>query len=215
MIAAKNYKSHSVLCRFDVTSPKSESTDISPTIVATPWYEWNPGLENDDLTLRETVESMPASPPSDIPAIVRFFENPASPCKMRGAISLVDHDHLHIILGRGLQDQDEAFVLGFTMGTEKNLTRIERWVFKFILSKLYPQPYRISSQLLCSYDLGVRAGKEMGVRKINRIDTRKYLDMRLCDVRRELGIDSKRLRELYAEESNLIPGTMVSERLPK
>jgi hypothetical protein len=61
----------------------------------------------------------------------------------------------------------------------------------------------------------VRAGKEMGVRKINRIDTRKYLDMRLCDVRRELGIDSKRLRELYAEESNLIPGTMVSERLPK
>jgi hypothetical protein len=101
------------------------------------------------------------------------------------------------------------------MGTEKNLTRIEKGLFKLILSKLYPQPYRIAPQLLRAYDLGVRAGKEMGVRKINRVDTSKFLDMRLCDIRRELEIDSKRLKEFYAEESELIPGTTVSQRLPK
>jgi len=215
MIAAKNSKSPSVLSRFDITNLKRESAHETSASGSPLWHEWDPGLANDPLTLREVVATMPATAAGDIPAIIRFFENPSSPFKMRGAISLVDHDHLHIVLGRGLQDQDEAFVLGFTMGTEKNLTRIEQGLFKLILSKLYPQPYRIAPQLLRAYDLGVRAGKEMGVRKINRVDTSKFLDMRLCDIRRELGIDSKRLKEFYAEESDLIPGTTVSERLPK
>ena len=55
-------------------------------------------------------------------------------------------------MGRGLLDQDEAFVIGFTMGCTKSVSRLERWFFRCAVSRLYPEPYRIHARILAAYD---------------------------------------------------------------
>ncbi|MFM7034032.1 MAG: hypothetical protein ACKOYJ_02390 [Planctomycetia bacterium] len=178
------------------------------------WRQWFPGLDNDHRTLREVIATLPAAPPAAIPWIVRLFENPHGWLRLHGAIDLANHDRIHVLLGRGLLDQDEAFVIGFTMGSTKSVSRLERWFFKCAVSHLYPDPYRIPWPILAAYDLGLEAGREMGVRNIHRVVNDAMLDRPLGDLRRELGIDTRRLREFYAREREALPTTPASRRLP-
>jgi hypothetical protein len=129
-------------------------------------------------------------------------------------VSLAHHDMIHVLLGRGLLDQDEAFVIGFTMGTTRAVSRLERWFFKLALSRLYPQPYRISRRMLAAYDLGLEAGREFGVRNLHLALRDDMLDQPLGDTRRQLRIDTRRLRQYYAREREALPGTLASLRLP-
>jgi hypothetical protein len=79
--------------------------------------DWDPGLDNDGLTLCSVYDGMPKDGADAVPWYVRLLENPRSPVALPGAIDLFGHDCLHIVLGRGLLAQDEAFVIGYTMGS--------------------------------------------------------------------------------------------------
>ena len=177
------------------------------------WRRWCPGLDNDDLTLREVLATLPAAPPTAIPWIVRLFENPHGWLRLHGAVDLAHHDRIHVLLGRGLLGQDEAFVIGFTMGCTKRLSRLEQAFFKFVAANVYPEPYRIPRQTLAAFDLGVEAGREFGVCNLHSAVGDDLLDRPLGDVRRALGIDTVRLRGFYARERAALPGTAASERL--
>jgi hypothetical protein len=85
------------------------------TALANP-LAWNPGLDNAYRSLGSIYQSMPGDVASAIPWYVRLLEHPSSPLALGGAVDLRGHDCVHILLGRGLLQQDEAFVLGFTMG---------------------------------------------------------------------------------------------------
>jgi hypothetical protein len=178
------------------------------------WWEWFPGLDNDHRTLREVLGEMPAAPPAAIPWVVRLFENPAGWLRLHGAVDLERHDMIHVLLGRGLLDQDEAFVIGFTMGSTRAVSWLERTWFKFAVSRLYPEPYRISWRTLAAFDLGLEAGRDCGVSNVHLRLGREFLDRPLGEVRRRLGIDPVRLRESYARERAALPGTLASQRLP-
>ena len=178
------------------------------------WRRWCPGLDNDALTLREVLATLPAAPPTAIPWIVRLFENPAGWLHLHGAVDLAHHDRIHVLLGRGLLGQDEAFVIGFTMGSTKRLSRLEQWFFKLVAASLYPVPYRIPWPTLAAYDLGVEAGRAMGVQNVHLAVGDDRLDRPLGDIRRELGIDPERLKDFFARERAALPGTAASARLP-
>ena len=178
------------------------------------WRMWSPGLDNDDLTLREVLATLPAAPPGAIPWIVRLFENPRGWLRLHGAVDLARHDRIHVLLGRGLLGQDEAFVIGFTMGSTKRLFDLERMFFKLIAAYVYPEPYRIAWKTLAAYDLGVEAGRSLGVKNLHLAVGDEVLDRPLGDVRRTLGIDTDRLRGFYARERAALPDTAASRRLP-
>jgi hypothetical protein len=178
------------------------------------WRTWFPGLDNDDLTLRQVLATLPAAPPQAIPWIVRLFENPQGWLRLHGAVDLASHDMIHVLLGRGLLGQDEAFVIGFTMGSTKAVSPLERWFFKTVVAHVYPDPYRIPWRMLAAYDLGLEAGRTLGVRDIHRAVGPALLDRPLGDARRQLGIDTRRLREFYARERAALPDTPASQRLP-
>jgi hypothetical protein len=160
------------------------------------------------------LSELPAAPAAAIPWIVRLFENPQGWLRLHGAVNLKNHDMIHILLGRGLLDQDEAFVIGFTMGSTKAVSPPEQWFFKYVVSRLYPEPYRISRKMLAAYDLGLEAGRAFGVRNLHRVLRDDMLDKPLGDTRRELQIDTRRLREFYGRERAALPGTLASLRLP-
>lgn len=177
------------------------------------WKRWHPGLDNDHLTLREVLATLPAAPPGAIPWIVRTFENPRGWLRLHGAVDLANHDRIHVLLGRGLLDQDEAFVIGFTMGCTKAVSRLEEAFFKYVVSHVYPPPYRIPQRILAAYDLGLEAGRAMGVPNLHLTLHDDMLDRPLGALRREVGIDTERLRGFYARERAALPDTPASMRL--
>ena len=71
---------------------------------------------------------------SDVPLIIKLVENPnyKSSNIFTGAVDLFTHDCIHTVLGRGLLVKDEAFVIGYTMGSSKKMKRWRRNLFMFI-----------------------------------------------------------------------------------
>ncbi|MDX2127473.1 MAG: hypothetical protein SFU91_00375 [Chloroherpetonaceae bacterium] len=179
------------------------------------WTAWIPNFENESLTLRQVYASLPGFEQSEISPLVRALENPQSPFSLTGAVDLFGHDCIHILLGRGLMAQDEAFTIGFTMGTSKSLSRLEQNLFKFATRFLYPKEYRFSQDDLKVFDLGVQAGKKSGAMEIYKVNFIPFLDEPIWKIRRALGIQTSQLREFYAEEARLLPESEVSKRLPK
>lgn len=180
------------------------------------WKDWTPGLNNGHMTLREVWETLPGASPDEITWHVRMFENPASPISFTGAIELNPHDCIHILLGRGLLNQDEAFVIGYTMGTNKDIPKWKIWAFKKIAQYFYPKPYKFSRNDAIAFKLGVGRGIDSNVNNIQELPlfSEKYLDRTISDIRKELGISVPELRAWYRKEQILINGTTASLRLP-
>lgn len=217
VVTAANYpKPESILSLFDTSAWLFDSrgqrrdayteTDL--------WLAWYPGIRNGKLTVDEVIESMPKAPPSKIPWIVKVFENPDSWIRFRGAVDLEDHDVLHVLLGRGLQDQDEAFVIGFAMGTAKKVSAFQYWVLKFVLARLYPEPYRIPRFLQPAFDLGVKCGQETGSRDLYKRHLKDLRSLSLDDARSKAEIDLGVLKKYFDLEQQRIPFTIASLRLP-
>lgn len=94
------------------------------------------------------------------PDIVWKYENPDSPDQLPGAVDIDTHDTIHVLLGRGALQSDEAFVIGFTMGGTGRLTPDECETFVYAVTSEYLPPYRIDPRNIPSFKFGVGAGKE-------------------------------------------------------
>ncbi len=178
------------------------------------WLAWYPGLENGDQTVDAVMKTMPAATASEIPWIVRMLENPESWLRFRGAVALEDHDVMHVLLGRGLQDQDEAFVIGFAMGTAKKVNWLQSRVLRWVVSHLYPEPYRIPKFLLPAFDLGVQCGLRTGSKNLYKKPIHDLIHQPLKEARARCELDVDVLREFYRLEQKAIPLTIASVRLP-
>ena len=95
----------------------------------------------------------------DISWLVWLIENPKSPFHLHGAATLHDHDHIHVLLRRGQANDDEAFVIGFTMGNDDRTKSWESKLFKFISRWLYPKGERFTKKQLKIFDSGFRYGQ--------------------------------------------------------
>lgn len=185
-----------------------------PSCMDTPfWTRWYPGLETDHLSVGHVLDTMPGFQSEDIPAIIGAFESPNSPLKLPGACTLQQHDVLHVLLGRGLVDQDEAFVLGFAAMADPQFTNddIDRYKFAF---SIYPEPYCIRGCDLLAFELGVKAAQKMRLGNIITLDVAAVRSLLIGPLRRNLGIDTEVLLDIYEEERRCIP-TPWSKRLPK
>ncbi len=178
------------------------------------WTSWYPGLENDAMLVRDVVATLPGIKSEEVPAIIRAFENPASPLKLPGACTLEQHDVLHVLLGRGLMDQDEAFVLGFTAASDPAFSDADVERYKTAFS-IYPEPYCIRGTDLIAFELGTVAARRMGVQRLYLLDTDSCMGLSVGVARRQLGIDKEQLLDVYEEERRRIPGTPWSHRLPR
>ncbi|MEO0911687.1 MAG: hypothetical protein AAFY59_01650 [Pseudomonadota bacterium] len=180
------------------------------------WNEWQPGLDTDEMTVAEVLATMPKSDPDAVPEIVRRYENPESPEALPGAITLARHDCLHVILGRGLHVQDEAFVIGATMGAASDITGeiVERFIE--ISTTLYPPAWRFKPEHIPTYRLGVGfsldnlAGKDL---HLTPFEAPENLERRVKELRDELGLAKSEMRAYYRKEELLVPGTRATRRL--
>lgn len=178
------------------------------------WRLWNPGLDNDTETLGQILDSLPGAGPDEIDQLVRLLENPASPYALPGAASLKTHDSIHVLLGRGLLNQDEAFVIGYTMGTAKEDIGAEQiQLFRLAAQHLYRPPYQMNETDLIAFDLGFAAATLSEAWHIYEFDFASARDRTLGDLRGTLGIDKHILKCAFREERRRLPENKASRRL--
>ena len=180
------------------------------------WDEWSPGLDTDDMTLAEVLATMPAANADEVPEIIKKYENPESPDALPGAISLARHDCIHVLLGRGLHVQDEAFIIGATMGAASDITNEFVDTFIHVSTELYPKHWRFEQEHIASYRLGVGfAVDNMANKDLHLIpmEEEPWQSMTVREARKKLGIVKEELRAYFRKAELLVPGTRASRRL--
>lgn len=180
------------------------------------WDEWTPGLDTDAITLRDVLATMPVANADELPEIIRKYENPESPDALPGAISLPRHDVIHALLGRGLHVQDEAFVIGATMGAASDITDEAIETFIKVSTEDYPKPWRFEDEHIPSYRLGVGFAQD-NLRNVDLhlipLEDEPWQSMTVADARRKLGIVKEELRAYFRKAELLVPGTRATRRL--
>lgn len=164
-------------------------------------------------TLAAVYASLSGDAPADIPFWVWLLENPASPIALPGNIDLQTHDYLHILLGRGQSSQDEAFVVGFTMGNDPDTRPWHVALFKYFARYLYPQPYQLSAAEIKIFDLGFDYGRRLPAQQLNRLNFEPYLEEPVAAIRQQFGIDPQEIRLLRHFETWLLPNSETSQTI--
>lgn len=142
-------------------------------------------------TLGDALQTIGGDAPSDIPLVVRLLENPASPIALPGKIDLYRHDCLHLLLNRGFSLEDEAFVVGFTMGNDKQTRPLHLIVFKLCSWLLYPKPYRFHWTHFKTFDRGVACGRSVKTRNLNTFDFKAQGHKTIAALRHQLDLDGQ------------------------
>lgn len=167
---------------------------------------WHHPLSNDGSTLQSVLGTMRdfKLAQQDIPFIIKATENPKyiTSKLFTGAVDLFSHDCIHVLLGRGLLVKDEAFVIGYTMGSGKKMSRWRRNLFLFVTKYLYPEGYKFTEEERYIFYSGVMAGSQCPT-DLSKVDFNKLLDYKVQGVREKLGIDRELLRCYYCTEKKL------------
>jgi len=183
------------------------------------YSDWHIPLTSGELTLRQGLESLRAigARPQEIPLVVRLLENPEyhlpGVTLFHGAVDLDRHDRIHILLGRGLLAEDEAFTIGFTMGSTRHVQCLEAWLFGALARHVYPAPYQFNDAAVGIFLDAVRLGGISGCQPLNRVDYGRYLDLPLHEIRRQIGLEEDLLRAYYRIEMKRHPRSSASLRL--
>jgi hypothetical protein len=152
-----------------------------------------------------------------IPFIVQLIENPRFELPgieiFPGATDLPTHDCIHILLGRGLDSIDEAFVLGYTMGSTNRLNATEEALYTFFARNFYPEGYKFGDDEVRVFRDAVRLAYITGGASLAEVDYRQYDDKTLKELRQQLGIDEGLLRAYYSLEKKRFPTHAASQRL--
>jgi hypothetical protein len=117
------------------------------------------------------------------------------------------------VLGRGLLAKDEAFVVGFTMGSTQRLSATEERLFALVAEHLYPGIYRFTEEDVRVFRDAVRLAFVSEAPPLNHVDYRSYFDRPLGDIRRELRLEIPLLQAYYGIEKRRYPQSPESRRL--
>jgi hypothetical protein len=168
--------------------------------------EWRVPLSETEMTLNDAAMSMCEFKLSqaEVPLIIQIIENPRFKLTwlFPGSVSLRVHDCAHILLGRGVLVKDEAFVIGFTMGSTNRMTTLRSSLFLFCARYLYPAGYKFYDSDAKIFRDGVRLAKIMNCMDLSKFDFTSYTDKPIGHVRDKIGLDVPLLRAYYEYEKN-------------
>ena len=183
------------------------------------WRVWHVPLSRAEMALADAHRTLQpiALQQREVPLLVQLVENPRFDLPgieiFSGATDLRQHDYLHLLLGRGLLPKDEAFVLGFTMGSTNRVGEVEETLFTLIARYAYPKTYRFDDEDVAVYKDAVRLAYVSDCRALAEVDFEPMLDWPLGRIRREVGVEEDLLRAYYAIEARRYPKSVESQRL--
>jgi len=178
--------------------------------------KWQPPPLSSSRLLCEAIEEMEPFKlcQEDVPLSIKLTENPKyfTSKIFTGAVDLFSHDCIHTLLSRGLLPKDEAFVIGYTMGSSKKMRRWRRNLFMFICKYLYPEGYKFGEEERFVFYCGVMLGGKCSS-DLSKVQFKKLANMKIPYIRKLLGIDKDALECYYCLEKKCFPESLESQRL--
>jgi hypothetical protein len=184
-----------------------------------PYQRWHIPLSAGQQLLADAYRSLSGVGlrQDQIPFIVQLVENPRYDVPgielFPGATDLVTHDYIHILLGRGLLPKDEAFVLGFTMGSTNRMSASEEKLYEVFARYLYPKTYRFGDEDVQVFRDAVRLGYISDCVSLAQVDYPQLADRSIDDVRAHLGVERDLLEAYFRIERRRYPHSVESQRL--
>lgn len=194
-------------------------SDLTATTDTPSYRDWHLPLRHDRITLRDALADMQrvGAQQGEVPLMVQLVENPRYRIPgvtiFHGAVDLRQHDCIHLALGRGLLPMDEAFTIGFTMGSTQQVSTLEEELFALISKHLYPPFYQFGDDDLRVFRDAVRLGFISGCQPLDEVDFDQYLDLTLAEMRQRIGLEADLLLAYYAIERRRYPESLASRRL--
>ncbi|MEO5714411.1 MAG: hypothetical protein ABIT37_13065 [Luteolibacter sp.] len=193
------------------------------------WFhmvQYHPGLKSfflplreGHVTLREGMARLMAigNPQSEVPWVVRIMENPAfdvPPLSVfHGRVSLEQHDCIHLLLGRGTTLMDEAFTIGFTMGSTKRMSTPALELFGKVAGRLYPKAYRFPPAALRVFHDAVHLASISDCVPLDQAHFQALMDLPLREIRGQLGVEEILLQAYFELEAARNPRIDACRRL--
>ncbi len=183
------------------------------------WRDWIVPLSEESMTLREILKASShlRAGQDDIPLIIQLVENPKFDIPgidlFNGAVDLHTHDCIHVLLGRGMLPKDEAFVIGFTMGSTNRVSSTEERLFSLAAKYLYPGPYKFSDEEIAVFKDATRLGFISDCEPLSEVDYAPYMDLPVGEIRRRIGLETDLLRAYYRIEKRRYPTDKASSRV--
>lgn len=183
------------------------------------YKDWTLSLQDNNRTLREALASLQsvAATQGEIPLIVQFMENPKYGFPwftfFHGSCDLTYHDAIHCVLARGLLPKDEAFVVGFTMGSSKRINSVNAWLFTTIAKHLYPKNYRFDDECVQVFKHAWKLAYISECKPLADINYDNLMDYTLKEIRQHIGIEEHLLQAYYQVEHDRYPYSRESQRL--
>ena len=183
------------------------------------YSDWHIPISENRLTLVAAHASLNevGAKKQNIPLIVKLIENPE--CFIpgftlfHGAVDLKTHDYIHILLGRGLLPEDEAFTIGYTMGSTKQVGKAEAVLFELVTRYLYPETYRFSARDINIFYTALKLAEASKCVALDQVDYTKLIGNTLQQARYRLGMNENKIRASYQTEKTLYPDSKASQRL--
>ena len=110
-------------------------------------------------------------------------------------------------------NSDEAFTIGFTMGSTKKAPYTEERLLSLIAQYLYPAVYQFGEREIEAFRDAVRPGCVSDRQPLDEVNFNQHLDMPLATVRAAIGIEVDLLRAYYAIGKKRYPDSPASQRL--
>ncbi len=183
------------------------------------YKQWHIPLSAGSLKVADALASLKqlGAPQEDIPLIVKLLENPDYKIPgftlFHGAVDLHTHDYIHILLGRGLMPKDEAFTIGFTMGSTNEVTALEEELFCAINKYFYPKVYRFGDEEIAIFKDAVRLGKISNCRRLDQVAYAQFDQGSIAEMRQSLGVEEDLLKAYFKIEQARYEHALESQRL--
>ena len=183
------------------------------------YRDWHVPYLRDGLSLADALQDMSrvGAREEDIPLMVQLVENPKFRIPgitlFHGAVGLELHDAIHIILGRGLLPMDEAFTIGFTMGSTGLVSTVEEKLYSLLAQYVYPSAYQFSDDDIAVFSNAVRLGHISACQPLDSFDFSPYRERPLHELRQLIGLESELILAWYRIEQQRYPASPASQRL--
>jgi hypothetical protein len=180
--------------------------------------DWQIPFHQDALTLGAALATVP--PPAvfvELPLMLRLQRDPdlsfLGQLIFKAGLDQHQHDCIHILLGRGLLPMDQAFVLGFTLGSSKKGSVPEHKLHGEVGRHFYRNVPLFSESESAVFKEGIKLAYMSFCAPLENFNFTPWHDQSLRQLREAVGLEPELMLAYYAVEKHRYPHALASQRL--
>ena len=180
--------------------------------------DWHIPYHQDSLTLQTALLSMPAPAGSlELPLLLRLQRDPSlsflGQLAFRAGLDRHQSDCIHVVLGRGFLPLDQAFVLGYTLGSSKKGSMPEHRLHGEVGRHFYKSTQLLSEAQAIVFKDAIKLAYLSFCAPLDSFDFTPWHDRPLRQVREAMGLETELMCAYYAVEKHRFPHELASQRL--